>query len=121
MPDDMESYVYQVFGECFDYSIPEYWDQVIADVVMLAYWRSNHKEKTVNIVQVKQKFGFLRFYINGDDDEYMYGAIQMAERQCAKICAHCGSHLVQKEKPKVRMGVSTQRWNKKCEKCKNRI
>ena len=121
LPDDLENYVLQAFVECFDYSIPKHWDQVIADVVMLAYWRWNNKEKTIKIVQVKQKFGFLRFYIDGDDDEYMYGAIQMAERQCTKICAHCGSYGVPKEKPKTRQGVQVQRWNKKCEKCKDRI
>lgn len=41
-------------------------------------------------VQVKQKFGGLRFYANNCDD-YVYGVISMAETISWYICENCGS------------------------------
>lgn len=41
-------------------------------------------------VQVKEKFGGLRFYINGADEE-VHGMITMAEAMSHKICEDCGS------------------------------
>ena len=40
-------------------------------------------------VQAKEKFGTLRFYVTAFDD-YMYGAIDMAEGLSAKTCEVCG-------------------------------
>ena len=44
----------------------------------------------VDIVQVKEKFGSLRFYINGGDD-YIYGMIDLAENMSYRTCETCGS------------------------------
>lgn len=44
----------------------------------------------VRAVQVKQKFGGLRFYINGGND-YIDGMITFAESMSMKICEHCGN------------------------------
>lgn len=41
-------------------------------------------------VQVKEKWGTLRFYVSGYDD-YVYGAIAMAEMQSGVICELCGA------------------------------
>lgn len=41
-------------------------------------------------VQVKEKFGGLRFYMNGTDD-YISGAIAMAESISNHICQVCGA------------------------------
>ena len=41
-------------------------------------------------VQVKQKFGGLRFYINGGG-EYIDGMIRFAESMSMKTCEHCGN------------------------------
>lgn len=41
-------------------------------------------------VQVKAKFGGLRFYIY-DSDEYIDGAISLAESMSYHICENCGS------------------------------
>lgn len=43
----------------------------------------------VEAVQVKEKFGGLRFYINGGDDE-IQGMIDMAEEMSYRICETCG-------------------------------
>jgi hypothetical protein len=42
-------------------------------------------------VQVKEKYGGLRMYVNGSDD-YVYGAISMAELISESICDVCGSY-----------------------------
>ena len=41
-------------------------------------------------VQVKEKYGSLRFYINGGDEE-IFGAISLAEHMSYHICEECGS------------------------------
>ena len=120
LPPEMRQYVLDLFSDCFDFSIPKYWRHIIADLVMMCYWRTNNYNKLIKIVQVKQKFGALRLYIDGNDDEFIYGAIQMAELQCARICAHCGSYGVDKEGLKFVSGVRRTRWNRKCEVCKDR-
>ena len=40
--------------------------------------------------QVKEKFGGLRFYYDGGD-EYIQGAVSMAERMSYSICEECGN------------------------------
>jgi len=43
----------------------------------------------INIVQIKEKYGTLRVYIdNGTDD--MYAVVDKYEIQSAKICEYCG-------------------------------
>lgn len=43
----------------------------------------------VEAMQIKEKFGTLRFYTNFGDD-YIYGAIAMAESMSAVTCETCG-------------------------------
>ena len=40
--------------------------------------------------QVKEKFGGLRFYVDGGDD-WVYGAISMAESMSYRTCEVCGA------------------------------
>ena len=42
------------------------------------------------IIQIKQKFGGLRFYV-GKANAEVFGAIRMAEEMSYNICEHCGS------------------------------
>jgi hypothetical protein len=44
----------------------------------------------VRATQVKEKFGGLRFYVSGAD-EYVHGAISMAESMSYRTCEVCGS------------------------------
>ncbi len=46
--------------------------------------------KKVAILQVKEKFGTLRFYTQGGDST-VYGMIRMAESMSAVICEYCGN------------------------------
>jgi hypothetical protein len=41
-------------------------------------------------IQIKEKFGGLRFYVNGGTPT-IYGAIHMAESMSFRICEHCGN------------------------------
>lgn len=41
-------------------------------------------------LQVKEKFGGLRFYVSGADD-YLWGAIAMAENMSYSVCEECGT------------------------------
>ena len=47
-------------------------------------------EGKVQIIQVKEKFGGLRFYVSGGD-EFLRGAITFAENFSYKVCEDCGS------------------------------
>ena len=48
------------------------------------------EEHQVVAAQVKEKFGGLRFYVDGGDD-WVYGAISMAESMSYKTCEVCGA------------------------------
>lgn len=52
------------------------------------YPRTPHVEQVV-ATQVKEKFGGLRFYYDGGDD-YIRGAVSMAETMAAITCEECG-------------------------------
>jgi hypothetical protein len=41
-------------------------------------------------VQIKEKFGTLRFYYNGGDDQ-IFGMVRMAESMSSVTCEECGS------------------------------
>lgn len=47
------------------------------------------KYESVKIVQIKEKFGGLRFYYDGGD-EYIRGAVALAEDMSYKTCEECG-------------------------------
>jgi len=47
------------------------------------------KYKSVKIVQIKEKFAGLRFYYDGGDD-YVRGAVALAEDMSYKTCEECG-------------------------------
>lgn len=47
-------------------------------------------DRTPVATQVKEKYGTLRFYIDGGTDEH-YGAIQFAEHMSAVTCEVCGN------------------------------
>jgi len=46
-------------------------------------------KRGVHIAQIKEKFGTLRFYIHGGDEE-LYNLIDKAEMESAHICEVCG-------------------------------
>lgn len=44
----------------------------------------------IDIIQIKEKFGGLRFYCYGTDD-YINGMIDFAEKISTRICEECGN------------------------------
>jgi hypothetical protein len=53
-------------------------------------WAAKFRESEVEVIQVKEKLGSLRFYIYGGDDT-IYGMIYFAEHLSWGICEECGS------------------------------
>ena len=53
------------------------------------YTEANKKQQ-VEVVQLKEKFGSMRFYTNGADD-IIHGMIWLAESMSYQICENCGS------------------------------
>jgi hypothetical protein len=61
-------------------------------------WKQNQKEKygrgegcaDVTVAQIKEKFGGLRFYYDGGDDE-VSGMVRMAESWASHSCEECGA------------------------------
>lgn len=54
-------------------------------------------DKTVEITQVKEKFGELRFYVSSSSEQ-VFNLIEQAEAESLKICEICG----------IRENVTTQ-------------
>lgn len=52
-------------------------------------FKTKEQLDSITAVQVKEKFGGLRFYMHASD-EYMRGAISMAEKMSHYICDVCG-------------------------------
>lgn len=82
------------YTECGDgwYDLVERLCAVIQNEADNAGYRLSDEEKEALqplAVQVKEKFGGLRFYIYGGNDE-IRGAIRMAEAMSFKICEDCG-------------------------------
>lgn len=73
----------------------------------------DEREWQVEAVQVKEKYGGLRFYISGGDD-IIHGMIDLAEKMSYQICEKCGS----RENVKQTKGgwISTL-----CSKCKKKL
>jgi len=61
------------------------------------FHKEEREDKEVYVVQIKEKFGSLRYYLNQNDD-YIMGLVSMAESMSAIICEVCG------EKGKSRKG-----------------
>lgn len=109
LKEDKQDFVSEIFSECFDFSPLMVWDRIVADLVNIMHQRAQQHNKVVKVVQVKAKFGNLRFYTQGDNDDFLRGAIKMAEVQCARLCPSCGSVGEKK--------ILTGRYITKCVKC----
>ena len=47
-------------------------------------------DSTVEIIQIKEKFGTLRFYVNCGNDE-IFDLIEKADQESGKTCESCGT------------------------------
>ena len=53
-------------------------------------YNKKNPDNEIKVLQVKEKFGGLRFYIS-HGDETLYKMIDKAENESLKTCEHCGS------------------------------
>lgn len=71
---------------CWGFSCGDGWYEIIYNLSK----KITELDQNVEAVQVKEKFGGLRFYINGGSDE-VYKLIDEAEVEAYKTCEKCGS------------------------------
>jgi hypothetical protein len=63
---------------------------VLCSIIERRQLRGSVPSDDVQITQIKEKFGGLRFYCHGVDD-YCYGMIDFAEKISKRICEECGN------------------------------
>ena len=69
---------------------PSTWDEERADEIMENMGRKiTPKVDWVHIEQIKEKFGGLRFYYRGGDEQ-IHGMVRMAELWAGNTCEKCG-------------------------------
>jgi len=84
--DDPKSSLMMFGFECGDG-----WFPLIEELLLAAKQRVEAGEwKSFRVVQVKEKFGGLRFYYEGGDERFA-GMVEMAERLSFRICEACGA------------------------------
>lgn len=80
---------------CWGFECGDGWYHIIDGLCKLIENQRYHNElnkkemSPVVALQVKEKYGTLRFYYSGGD-EYIDGAVSMAERMSAVTCEACG-------------------------------
>ncbi len=88
---------------CWGFDIGDGWYQILdslcGNIQRYIDWKNRSAEagqkdftpvKQVVAVQVKEKFGGLRFYYNGGDEQ-IFGMVRMAESWAAHTCETCGA------------------------------
>lgn len=73
-----------LFADCFDFSVPEGWRGIVAALC------DELSVTGCSVVQVKEKFGGLRVYVN-NGTEAALTAINAAELLARKTCQACGA------------------------------
>jgi hypothetical protein len=98
MRDEFDQYLQHRYKEMYDcggIATGDGWFRLIDSLFANIKWRQEWLKKTgkkfkpVKVVQVKEKFGTLRFYIDGGDD-HIRGLIDQAETMSNHICEECG-------------------------------
>ena len=76
---------------CWGFECGDGWYNILDNLCWVIQSHIDQIELVEQVVatQVKEKFGTLRFYIYGGDD-YIQGAIAMAEEMSARTCEVCG-------------------------------
>ena len=99
--DAFEKHMTEQFSQMFTepyggFSCGEGWWPIIAELCHQIQHHINWKNRQSEIVpqvvvrQIKEKFGGLRFYYDGGDDE-ISGMVSMAEAWASRSCETCGS------------------------------
>jgi hypothetical protein len=75
---------------CWGFSCEDGWYDLIYDLCEKIQKHCDEKGIQVEAVQVKEKYGTLRFYVSSADDE-VYDLINKAEERSGRICQRCGT------------------------------
>lgn len=76
---------------CWGFACGDGWFDLIDTLCeRLQFWTDHNKAPQVVAVQVKEKWGELRFYPRGLPTEAQWGMIWMAQAMSARICEECG-------------------------------
>jgi hypothetical protein len=77
---------------CFGCECGDGWYGIIDAVcaVITGHAKQNSKTADFRWTQIKEKFGALRLYHFGGADDYIVGALQMAESLSSRTCETCG-------------------------------
>ena len=94
---EMQEYFPKVFPKIFSgkyggIAVGTGWFDILNSACQLIQSHLDWKPDVPQVVaeQVKEKFGGLRFYVQGGD-EYTQGVIAMAEMMSGKVCEECGA------------------------------
>jgi hypothetical protein len=96
----METRFPKMFSEPYGgFAIGEGWWPIIESLCAtiqghINWWNTNHEKhpivEQVVVMQIKEKFGGLRFYYEGGDEQ-IRGMVYMAENWAAHTCEVCGN------------------------------
>lgn len=79
---------------CWGFEHGDGWFKIVDDLCSeITHYCKSHAIEIPEVVQVKEKFGGLRFYIGGvhpDHFDNIFGFINKAERVSLKTCEICG-------------------------------
>ena len=67
-----------------EYPVGKGWWQILDELF------TKIPNKTLSVLQIKEKFGGLRVYMEGDGDPEIEPLIQKAEEESYKTCEECG-------------------------------
>lgn len=95
--EEMQEYFPKVYPKIFSgryggIAIGKGWFDILNQACILIQSHLDWKPDVPQVVaaQVKEKFGGLRFYVDGGDD-YTRGIITMAEQMSMLLCEECGA------------------------------
>ena len=126
MKKELDDFLYNTYFDLLDdegkrcwADVEDGWYNIINSVcVCIQSHTDNHQAKKhltpaefretiqVKIVQIKEKFGGLRIYVSNGND-YVRGAIEVAETLAHKTCATCGG-----------VADEASKWRRQCASCK---
>ena len=80
----------EIYSDCFDFSIGEGWYKIVYDLTE----EIKKIDKNVKVLQVKEKMGFIRYYISIPNEETVdkiYKLIRKVMDESSKTCEFCGA------------------------------
>lgn len=75
-----------ILTDCYDFSIMDGWAEIVYD--LLREVRDHYPD--VKVLQIKEKFGGLRFYVDDYNDEKLNTIIHHTENKSNSICEFTG-------------------------------